>query len=154
MKSSILIYEIGLYLSWFTVLVKMENKNGRFDISIHAESFLIPILNKVFKCEFIRLEYVQHNHPAVDLGNKKNKIAIQVTSEKGFDKISYTISSFIKHRLFNDYSNLYHLVIDESYETSKTNEDIIAIIRKVSKAAGLKKSPKIEFDIKSNIILL
>ena len=152
MKSQLYLYEIGFYLAWFTAQVKIENRNGRLDINKHAEAFLIPLLDQIFQKSFIRLEYQKFNYPAIDLGSKDYMISIQVTSEKGFDKIANTISKFIENKLYEKYSELYHIVIDDTYRTAKSNSELAEFIASKLSRTGLKTLPKIEFTTEKNLL--
>lgn len=152
MNSQIYLWEITRYLAWFTSQVKIENKNGNFDINKYAEGFFIPILRKIYKKSFERLEFIKQNYPAIDLGSKDNQISIQVTSELGYDKIKNTLTKYIENKLFNTYSELYHLVIDEDYKTTKTNEDISEHIDSELKKLGLSSLPKVEFFIEKHLL--
>lgn len=146
------LWEITRYLAWFTSQVRIENKNGNFDINKYAESFLIPVLNQVFKKKFQRLEFIKQNYPAIDLGSDDNQISIQVTSETGFDKIKNTLTKYIENKLFDKYTDLYHFVIDESYKPSKTDIDISDHIKIVIEKSGITTSPKVEFKVNKNLI--
>lgn len=152
MNSQIYLWEITRYLAWFTSQVRIENKNGNLDINKYAEGFLIPLLNQVFKKEFQRLEFVKQNYPAIDLGSTDNKISIQVTSEIGFDKIKNTITKYIENKLFIQYPELYHLVINEDYKTTKTDDDISEHIAAELAKTGINPLPTVEFKIENNLI--
>lgn len=152
MNGQIYLWEITRYLAWFTSQVKIENKNGNFDINKYAEGFFIPILNEIYKRNFERLEFIKQNYPAIDLGSKDNQISIQVTSEIGYDKIINSLTKYIENKLFNTYTDLYHLVIDEDYKTTKTNEDISEHINSELKKLGLSSLPKVEFFIEKHLL--
>lgn len=152
MNGQIYLWEITRYLAWFTSQVRIENKNGNFDIDKYAESFLIPVLNQVFKRKFQRLEFIKQNYPAIDLGSDDNQISVQVTSETGFDKIKNTLTKYIEHKLFDKYADLYHFVIDEDYKPTKTDDDISEHIQTVIVKSGIKTSPKVEFKLQKNLI--
>lgn len=152
MNGQIYLWEITRYLAWFTSQVRIENKNGNFDINKYAESFLIPVLNQVFKKKFQRLEFIKQNYPAIDLGSDDNQISIQVTSEIGFDKIKNTLTKYIENKLFDKYADLYHFVIDEDYKPTKTDDDISEHIQTVIVKSGIMTSPKVEFKLQKNLI--
>ncbi len=152
MNGQIYLWEITRYLAWFTSQVRIENKNGNLDINKYAEGFLIPILNEIYKKSFQRLEFIKQNYPAIDLGSTDNQISIQVTSEIGFDKIKNTLTKYIENKLFDTYSELYQLVINEDYKTNKTNEDISKHIDVEVAKLGLRNSPSIKFLIEKNLI--
>ncbi|HLO61293.1 MAG TPA: SMEK domain-containing protein [Bacteroidales bacterium] len=73
MNGQIYLWEITRYLAWSTSQVRIENKNGNFDINKYAEGFLIPILNEIYKKSFERLEFIKQNYPAMDLGSKDHQ---------------------------------------------------------------------------------
>lgn len=152
MNSQIYLWEITRYLAWFTSQVKIENKNGNFDINKYAESFLIPILNEIYKKNFVRLEFIKQNYPAIDLGSEDNQMSIQVTSEIGYDKIKNTLTKYIENKLFNTFSELYHLVIDEDFITTKTNKDISDHINIELKKLDLCSLPKVDFTIEKHLL--
>lgn len=152
MNSQLYLWEITKYLAWFTSQVKIENKNGNFDINKYAEGFLIPILNRVFQCDFERLEFIKQNYPAIDLGCRKSSISIQVTSEIGFEKIKNTLSKFIEKKLFNEFAEIYHLVINEDYKTTKNNDEILQFIDDEIAKLDIQPSPKVSFLVGKNLI--
>ncbi len=152
MNGQIYLWEITRYLAWFTSQVKIENKNGNFDINKYAEGFFIPILNQIYKRNFERLEFIKQNYPAIDLGSKDNKISIQITSEIGYDKIKNTLTKYIENKLFDTYTELYHLVIHEDYKTSKTNENISEHINSELQKLGLRSLPKVDFLVEKHLL--
>lgn len=152
MNGQIYLWEITKYLAWFTSQVKIENKNGNFDINKYAEGFLIPILDEIYKRNFERLEHIKQNYPAIDLGSKDNQISMQVTSETGYDKIKNTLTKYIENELFSTFSELYHLVIDEDYKTLKTNKDISDHVKKELSKLDLSPLPKLDFFIEKHLL--
>src|SRR5260221_1398273 len=149
MNSQLYLWEINLYLAWFTSQVRLENKAGNLDINKYAEGFLIPILNHIFKREFDRLEFKHINYPAIDLLSKDNKISFQITSEASFEKIKDTLSKYVRTRRFES-SKLYHLILDEDYQTQKTDQEIRTIIEKELTANNF--APKSEIDFQKSDI--
>jgi len=144
MNTQLYLYEIKKYLATFLVQVKLENQSGHFDINKYAEGFLVPILNIVLKKEFQRLEFTQANYPAVDLQSNDKEICIQITSEKGFEKVKYTLSRFVTNKLYGS-SRLVHLIIHEEYETRKSDTEIKKIIDDEFTALGVSPIPDIGF---------
>ncbi len=144
MNTQLYLYEITRYLTTFLVQVKLENQSGHFDINKYAEGFLVTILNMVLKKEFERLEFTQANYPAVDLRSKDNEICIQITSEKGFEKVKHTLSRFVAHKLYES-SKLIHLIIHEEYKTRKTDEEIKNTIDDEFTTLGVSPIPNIGF---------
>lgn len=71
------------------------------------------------------LNQLKSNFPAIDLGDKSNKICIQITASHGRQKIQNTIDKFIYHKLYKDYNRLIIFVITDKevykndFETNK-----------------------------------
>lgn len=120
--------------------VKSYNAIGAYDINIHAEPTLIPILNGVFDLELEWANKEKKNFPAVDLIDDKNGVAFQVTATTSLDKIISTLEKFIAHNLHLKYPILYIYVLTEKLDNYNA-----AKIKKVVDG-------KIEFDANSNII--
>jgi len=151
MNSQDYLYQIGLYLSWFEAQVGIENGTNYFDINKHAERFLIPILNEVFDGKFERLEYQAINYPAVDVGERAKRIGVQVTSETGYGKITRTLDAFLSNGKYEDFDQLFHIIIDKDYKTSKKQADIDKHIFEKITELKLDPAPNITFDLKDNI---
>lgn len=124
MKSKENLDDISKYLGWFVNHVRIDNNNGNFDINKIAEKFFIPILNPVFSKKFQRSEFLKVNFPAIDLISHDNKFVIQITSEKTLSKIKETISTFIRNKLFDQFHELFILIIDEDYKTTAQQKSI------------------------------
>lgn len=115
-------------LSRFSNEVKMLNSASLYDINIHSENILIPLLNEAFDLELVNANFDEEkNFSAVDLIDNKNRIAFQVTSTGDNDKIKHTLNQFIKYERFRDYDILFIYIISEkqgSY-TGKGHAEII-----------------------------
>ncbi|SDE63364.1 hypothetical protein SAMN05216464_10838 [Mucilaginibacter pineti] len=152
MLSQTYLYKISKYLAYFVYQVELENKANNFDINRHAERFFIPILNIIFRADFKRLEFEQLNYPAVDVGDADKGIAIQVTSQKGFGKITHTLSRYVAHRLYEQFPELYHLVIDMGYQTTKSQADVDQYIQDEVAKLTLDPAPSVIFPISNRLI--
>ena len=105
-------------LSRFTNEVKFLNAANLYDINIHAENILIPLLNEIFNLDLINANFSQEkNFAAVDLIDKKNRIAFQVTSTADSDKIKHTLSQFVKHKRYEEFDVLFIYLISEKQST-------------------------------------
>jgi hypothetical protein len=89
------------------LIIKGRNSSDLFDINRAAEDFIAGLLNKFFDWNLINLNLEQKNHPAIDLGDKKNKIAVQVTSTTINNKVQHTLTTFFKYELESEYNVLY-----------------------------------------------
>lgn len=134
MKDAKLIESIEEGLSYIKNQVITKNKNGRLDINKYAEGFFIPILNKIYRTKFERLEFSLggRDTPGIDLGSRSEKIAIQVTSTNTYTKVKHTITQFLKpkHDYLASYDKLYILFIGEEYNTSKSDADLLEECKK------------------------
>lgn len=97
MKRIELINKITSYASRFVLEVEGFNTNNLYDINIHAENFLIPVLNEVFSLRLENLNYIQKkNYPGIDLADFNKKVAFQITATSNFEKINNTLETFFK----------------------------------------------------------
>ena len=100
-------------LSILTVRVKLETAVGHMDINHEAEDFYCGLLNTAFGWELSNLNALQMNFPAIDLADRKNRTAVQVTSTEGRKKVQDTLDKFFEKKLDKDYDRLIVLIIGE-----------------------------------------
>jgi hypothetical protein len=114
MNQEYILYRISQLLSRFKEQVVILNSNGEFSINIHAENILIKILNEIYCCDLKNVNYEEgKTYSSIDLRDKTRKIAFQVTSTAGFEKVKETLSKFIKKQLHKEYDKLFIFVITE-----------------------------------------
>lgn len=118
--------------------VQIENLNflSLYDANIFSEHTLCELLNIVFDYKLVNANLISTNFPAVDLVDKTNKIAIQVTSTSQKNKIQTTLSKFSEKKL--------HLEYDEIF--------IIILGKKQKKYSNLLISPEISFEQEKQIL--
>lgn len=88
------INKIISYAAKFVLEVEGFNASNLYDINIHSEGFLIPVLNEVFGLRLENLNSTQKkNFPAIDLADFKKKVAFQVTATSDFEKIKKTLKN-------------------------------------------------------------
>lgn len=71
------------------------------DLTFDIESLIKDYLN-VFEgtnSQYLNLNQIQHNYPAIDLANNKKGIAIQVTTNADLRKARKTLKTYQKHNL-------------------------------------------------------
>ncbi len=76
MNRQIIINDINIFLARFQYEVKFSNASSFFDINLHAENILIPILNLTYNFELKNINDEtdgNKNFPAIDLIDKKKK---------------------------------------------------------------------------------
>ncbi len=122
------INKITTYAARFVLEVEGFNAIGNYHINIHAESFLVPVLNEVLGLQLENLNATQHkNFPAIDLADFKNRVAIQVTSTSSLEKIKNTLETFGRRNLHHQFDVLYIYIITEKrgqYSDAKIGEVI------------------------------
>ena len=114
--------KISTYAARFVVEVEGFNASALYDINIHAEGFLIPVLNEVFGLRLENLNVTQkRNFPAIDLADFKNRVAFQITATSDFEKIKTTLEKFRDKKLNETFDVLYIYII--THKREKYNDD-------------------------------
>lgn len=111
-KSLIRISEL---LSRFKIQVGILNANAQLDINIVAEDILIPIINIAYNCNLSNAKYSEDDtkFPALDLLDKVNRIAFQITSTATISKAKKTIEGIIKNNFQTQFDNFYIYIITQ-----------------------------------------
>lgn len=91
-----------------------------FDNHVQAQHFFCRLLNSIYGLKLQEMDQMQANYPAIDLGDTTNRVAYQITTEKGGDKVQHTLDKFIKHGLGADYDTLKILIVGTRQATYKT----------------------------------
>jgi hypothetical protein len=119
---------INKYAALFVYEVEGFNAVNQYDINIHSENFLIPVLNEIFGLSLENLNASQKkNYPAIDLADFKNRVAFQITATSSNEKIKKTLETFNKYKLQNEFDTLYIYIIThkkDNYNEEKTKEII------------------------------
>lgn len=121
--------KIVKFASLFVQEVKSYNSIGNYDVNIHAENTLIPILNAIFEINLVNVNQQKKNHPSIDLADDVNGVAFQITSTSTFEKVSDTLKKFVSNNLFTKYPTLYIYILTEKeskYNAAKIEEIIPA----------------------------
>ena len=118
--------KINTYSARFILEVVGFNAINQYDINIHAESFIIPVLNETFQLNLENLNFTQKkNFPAIDLADFKNRVAFQVTATSDISKIQTTLEKFFSNELNKYFDVLYFYIIThkkEKYNDSKLSK--------------------------------
>src|SRR5690606_17862472 len=84
--------DITKYSSRFVEEVRGYNSISKYDINIHAENALIPILNVVFDLNLKNLNSTRNsNYPAIDLADSENSVSFHVPSTNTNIKVNETL---------------------------------------------------------------
>lgn len=112
------ILKIGELLARFVAEVKIFTDSNLYDVNIHAENVLIPLLNELYGIRTENLNATQKkNFPAVDLADFTNRIAFQVTATSNITKVNETLDKFTSHGLNSSFDSIYFFILTERQKT-------------------------------------
>lgn len=114
MRQKDLLESIQKHLSRFESQVKISTANNEYDIGIHSENVIIPILNIIFDTNLVNTNYSEEkNSEAIDLIDETKRLAFQITSTKKIEKIKKTLSKFIGSKYKSKVDTLIVYIISE-----------------------------------------
>lgn len=93
--------------SYISSYVSLSNCVSQNDINNDLVDFFIYLLDMKFESNLINANHISENYPAIDLIDKKKRIAVQVTSTDTFKKKRETHEKFFKHNLDSEYDVIY-----------------------------------------------
>ena len=109
-------------VSRIIVQVELSTAQGRTDINLALEDAFIPILRSVFNLpHLINLNRKQKNYPGIDLGDDHDRVAFQVTSTTGLEKVKFTIGQFMGRSYYNTFDELYVLMLGRKQASYSQN---------------------------------
>ncbi len=130
------LFNITRILSILKVEVEFRGSLNLYDINIHAENFYRDFFNVIFDLNLVNLNFDEKNASYIDLIDKKEKRAIQVTSQNDGGKIKHSIEGFMKKP-----------------EHSKYQLEVILIAKSAKDyTADFTIKGKFDFDHKKNVI--
>jgi tetratricopeptide (TPR) repeat protein len=93
-------------LNVLAAIIKTRSRSGFTDANRILETIVARFFNALFGWELVNLNAEQTSFPAVDLGDRNNRISIQVTNEESSDKISKTASIAATHKQNTEFDRL------------------------------------------------
>lgn len=121
--------------------VNLATKQGRLDVNLTLEDALIPVLKEVFSLQrLVNLNAKRKNFPGIDLGDEYDRVAFQVTSTSGLEKIKKTLNVFIENGFESNFDELYVLILSEK-QKSYSQDAVDKIVQ-----------DKFDFDVKTHVI--
>lgn len=128
MNREIYLKNIAESLALLSNQVSILNAVNLYDINIVAEDFFPGLLNLIYGYELENANHIEKNAPAIDLVDKKNRIAIQVTSDNSSTKINHTIDEFVKNKSYQLYDRLVVLILTQkkNYSTVFNTQETFA----------------------------
>ena len=111
-------------LAYLSKEVEIRSSLNLTDLNIHAENFFRDLLNLAFGYQLGNINAINPSAVAIDLGDKINRIAIQVTSTSTLGKTKSTVEKFIKNGLDKEYDRLviFNLVGRSQHNSPKIGE--------------------------------
>ena len=102
--------------------VELATAQGRTDINLALEDAFIPILKSVFNLpHLINLNRKQKNYPGIDLGDDHDRVAFQVTSTTGLEKVKFTVGQFMSRSYYSTFDELYVLMLGKKQSSYSQN---------------------------------
>jgi hypothetical protein len=98
--------QLKKYFTYLGILIEEENLEGRTDINNECEDIFKEILNIIYDLNLENMNEVKINYPAIDLGDEKNKVCYQITSNVSKKKIDETIKKFDDHKLYRKFDEI------------------------------------------------
>lgn len=110
--------KINDLMTAFVTQIKGATAMGRTDIKLVSENVLIPAFKEVYGYQNLKnLNYGEDNYPGIDLGDKHARVAIQVTSTSGLEKVKETLRKFLSHGLDKDYDRIIIYILTEKQKS-------------------------------------
>nr|WP_315155715.1 SMEK domain-containing protein [uncultured Flavobacterium sp.] len=103
--------------------IETRNKLGQFDLTKYCEDFFRELLNITYTLNLQNLNKTRSNVPGIDLGDIKNKIAYQITSQKTSSKINETLEKITEEQQ-NEYSIINVFIIGEKQGSYTLNQEL------------------------------
>lgn len=116
-----LINSIAQSLSRFKSELEILNSSNLYDINLHSENVLIPLLNELFGLKLENANKTKKNFPGIDLIDIDNRVAFQITSSNDNSKINHTLKKVVEHNIYNDVDFVYVYILTEKKSSYKKN---------------------------------
>lgn len=111
-----IIKEAFTYLSF---RADMDKTNRSSATANQAVNWLMNVLNLAYKgWSLVNLDDKKYNHPAIDLGCKKQKLGIQVSTVSSTEKINKSLKKLVSHNLQQDYPAFWMIALQPTVNTS------------------------------------
>jgi len=95
---------LGRFAYWL-LQIKITNGAYLFDANKFGEPLSLKLLNLLYNLELKDLNEEKANAPGIDLADKKNGIAFQISSRTDNDKVTSTLQKAVDHKFAADYPN-------------------------------------------------
>lgn len=115
-------------LSIFATEIEEKAANNLLDDNVLSEDFIKDLLNVCKGWNLVNLNTETKKYPGIDLGDKKKRIGVQVTSTKTSKKIIDSLDTIVRNNVDKDYDEIYFFVLgkkQKSYTVDFTTYDMI-----------------------------
>lgn len=99
--------------------IRKQNRRGLRDINVAMEDLMCDLLNLTYDYELENLNREKMNYPGIDLGDRYNRVAVQITSESDREKIEKTIAMFDKQGYRQEYDRLIIMILGKKKKYKK-----------------------------------
>ena len=103
----------------------MLNHQNLYDINIHSETFFCGLLNVIFGYNLENFYDSEKIFTSLDLEDKLNRVAIQVTTQEASSKIQYTLDKFFENKLDKTFDRLIVLIIGTKLHYSILRPELV-----------------------------
>lgn len=106
---------ISSLLSRFVAQVKGLNAISQYGINQLSETVLIPLFKELFGYQDLENfnNTLGSNYPGIDIGDKKRRVAFQITSTADVEKIKHTLRQFSSNEQYKLFDQLYIYCLTE-----------------------------------------
>lgn len=96
-----------------TLAYDVDLKNGLSltDDNEFSENFFRDLLNKIYGYNLVNLNEKKFNYAGIDLGDKKKKVCIQVTSDNSSSKIQKAINVSEEYERYKEYDRIIIMIV-------------------------------------------
>jgi hypothetical protein len=105
--------------------IETRNRLGQLDLTKFCEDFARELLNITYDTNLQNLNKTRSNNPGLDLGDEKNKIAYQITSQKTSAKINETLAAITAEQK-DQYDNIKVFILGEKQTSYTLDDDLVA----------------------------
>ena len=97
--------------------IKSDNAMGMLDINRITEDILVPIFSVIYGYSGLKnLNDDGENFPGIDLGDKINRVAFQITSDASGEKVKKTIDIFTEKNIIPIIIILLYILLPKNKE--------------------------------------
>jgi hypothetical protein len=101
--------------------IEQRQSINDLSLNIHGENYFRDLLNFIYDCEFENDNFNTQNSSCIDLIDKKNKIAYQITTTRTNEKIAKTLKA-LSQKKYKDYEIKILYLLEKAKPNKNTKE--------------------------------